>query len=137
MERIELNPGTEVLITDPSQGLKDAPATIKSVSAVYHTVAKQVEFSIVYDAGLNTHEVRYFKDLWLVVKPRDVVKLADMKEFDLLELGEKRGIVLECRADGGVSIQWFNKQIRVGGTQYYYKDIEDAKLVGVVDLWKV
>ena len=63
MERIELNPGTEVLITDPSQGLKDAPATIKSVGAVYHAVTKQVEFSIVYDTGLKTHEIGYFKDL--------------------------------------------------------------------------
>lgn len=137
MERIELKPGTDVLITDPSQGLKDAPATIKSVGAVFNPITKQVEFSIVYDTGLKTHEVGYFKDLGLVVKPRDVVKLADLKEFDLLELGEKRGIVLESNTLGRISIQWFNKQIPVGGTQYYYDDIKDAKLVGVVDIWKV
>ena len=136
MERIELNPGTEVLITDPSQGLKDAPATIKSVGAVYHAVAKQVEFSIVYNTGLKTHEIGYFKDLGLVVKPRDVVKLADLKVFDVIELGENRGIVCGCN-NKGVGIQWFNQLIPVGGRQYYYRDIEDAKLVGVVDLWKV
>lgn len=135
MERIELNPGTEVLITDPSQGLKDAPATIKSVSAVYHEVSKQVEFSIVYDAGLKTHEVRYFKDLGLVVKPRNVVKLADLKVFDLLELGYKRGIVLERNTEGRVGIQWFNQLSPVGGREYCCKDIKDAKVVGKVDLW--
>ena len=137
MERIELNPGTEVLITDPSQGLKDAHVTIKSVSAVYHAVAKKVEFSIVYDTGLRTHEVGYFKDLGLVVKPRNVVKLAGLKVFDLLELGYKRGIVLERTTEGRVSIQWFNKVIPVGDRQFHYNDIKDAKLVGVVDLWKV
>ena len=136
MERIELNPGTEVLITDPSQGLKDAPATIKSVSAAYHAVAKQVEFSIVYDTGLKTHEIGYFRDLGLVVKPHNVVKLADLKVFDVIELGEKRGIVCGCNKEG-VGIQWFNQLIPVGGREYYYRDIEDAKLVGVVDLWKV
>ena len=136
MKRIELKPGTEVLITDPSQGLKDAPATIKSVGAVYYAVTNQVEFSIVYNIGLRTHEVGYFKDLGLVVKPRNVVKLADLKVFDVIELGENRGIVCGCNKEG-VGIQWFNKLIPVGGREYYYKDIKDAKLVGVMDLWKV
>jgi hypothetical protein len=136
MERIELKPGTDVLITDPSQGLKDAPATIKSVGAVYHAVTKQVEFSIVYDTGLKTHEIGYFKDLGLVVKPRDVVKLIDLKEWDLIELGEKRGIVVEACKDGAAII-WFNQLTAMRDRQYHYKDIKDAKVVGKVDLWKV
>ena len=136
MERIELKPGTDVLITDPSQGLKDAPATIKSVGAVYHAVTKQVEFSIVYDTGLRTHEIGYFKDLGLVVKPRDVVKLIDLKEWDLIELGEKRGIVVEACKDGAAII-WFNQLTAMRDRQYHYKDIKDAKVVGKVDLWKV
>jgi len=136
MERIELKPGTDVLITDPSQGLKDAPATIKSVGAVYHAVTKQVEFSIVYDTGLKTHEIGYFKDLGLVVKPRDVVKLIDLKEWDLIELGEKRGIVVEACKDGAAII-WFNQLTTIRDRQYHYKDIKDAKVVGKVDLWKV
>ena len=136
MERIELNPGTDVLITDPSQGLKDAPATIKSVGAVYHAVTKQVEFSIVYDTGLKTHEIGYFKDLGLDIKPRDVVKLIDLKEWDLIELGEKRGIVIEACRDG-VAIIWFNQLTAMRDRQYHYKDIKDAKVVGKVDLWKL
>jgi len=136
MERIELKPGTDVLITDPSQGLKDAPATIKSVGAVYHAVTKQVEFYIVYDTGLRTHEIGYFKDLGLVVKPRDVVKLIDLKEWDLIELGEKRGIVVEACKDGAAII-WFNQLTAMRDRQYHYKDIKDAKVVGKVDLWKV
>ena len=67
----------------------------------------------------------------LDIKPRDVVKLIDLKEWDLIELGEKRGIVIEACRDG-VAIIWFNQLTAMRDRQYHYKDIKDAKVVGKV-----
>ena len=135
MERIELKPGTEVLITDPSQGLKDAPVTIKSVGAVYHAVAKQVEFSIVYDTGLRTHEIGYFKDLGVVVKPLEIIKLDELKVGMILDYNGGRGIVIEVTSSN-VGIQWFDHNNTYNSRMYYYTSFRDARIVGKVDLWK-
>lgn len=136
MERIELKPGTDVLITGPSQGLKDAPATIKSVGAVYHAVTKQVEFSIVYDTGLKTHEVGYFKDLGLDVKPLEIVKLDELKVGMILDYNGGRGIVVEVTSSS-VGIQWFDHNYAYSSRRYYSTSFRDARIVGKVDLWKV
>jgi len=136
MERIELKPGKEVLITDPSQGLKDAHVTIRSVGAVYHAVTKQVEFSIVYNTGLRTHEIGYFKDLGLVVKPLEIVKLDELKVGMILDYNGGRGIVVEVTSSS-VGIQWFDHNYAYSSRRYYDTNFRDARIVGKVDLWKV
>ena len=72
----------------------------------------------------------------LVIKPCRKVQVKDLCVGDVIERGVYRGFV-KYVGEETATIQWFSNFDLITYDNYYGKEIEDAEVVGHIDLWNL
>ncbi len=138
---IDLKPGMEVLLSYEPWGYKDVHAIIESVDVeysydeenncgVFHPLI--VCYVGKYRMTINGHSV------WetLEIKQCKKVYVKDLRVGDVIKRGNQRGFVKYVGKETA-TIQWFNKHGLKTYDNLYVKEIDDAEVVGHVDLWNL
>jgi len=138
---IELKPGMEVKLSYEPWGYKNVDAVIESVDVEYH-------YDEAHNCGIFYPVVVCYvgkyrmtfngPSVWetLVIKPCRKVQVKDLWVGDVIERGNQRGFV-KTIYDGEASIVWFNTIDTYCFISSYCNEIEDAELVGHIDLWNL
>lgn len=138
---IELKPGMEVKLSYEPWGYKNVDAVIDSVDVEYH-------YDEAYNCGIFYPVVVCYVGKYrmtfkgpinwetLVIKPCRKVYVKDLKVGDVIERGIHRGFV-KYVGEKSATIQWFSKLGLKTFDNYYGKEIDDAEVVGHIDLWNL
>ena len=138
---IELKPGMEVKLSYEPWGYKNVDAVIDSVDVEYHydeahncgvfhpvVVCCVEKYRMTFNGPINWET--------LVIKPCRKVQVKDLCVGDVIERGVYRGFV-KYVGEETATIQWFSNFGLKTYDNYYGKEIEDAEVVGHVDLWNL
>ena len=138
---IELKPGMEVKLSYEPLGYKNVDAVIDSVGVEY-------SYDKEYNCGIFHPLIVCYvgkqritidgPSVWetLVIKPCRKVQVKDLCVGDVIERDIHRGFVKYVGGDFA-TIQWFSKLGLKTYDNYYGKEIDDAEVVGHIDLWNL
>ena len=134
---IELKPGMEVLITDPIYEFVDTHAVIGEVKIFYSRWSGHFDFELTYASDGGEYKVCYSQPTYVKVKLCRRVYVKDLCVGDVVKQGERRGIVKCKNTYEMVVILWIGKGTNDHYSIAYPDVIEDAEVVGHVDLWNL
>jgi hypothetical protein len=131
----------EVKLSYEPWGYKNVDAVIDSVDVEYHY--DEAHNCGVFQPVVVCYVGKYRKTFkgpinWetLVIKPCRKVYVKDLKVGDVIERDNQRGFV-NYVGEKSATIQWFSKLGLKTYDDYYSKEIDDAEVVGHVDLWNL
>jgi len=138
---IELKPGMEVKLSYEPWGYKNVDAVIDSVDVEY---SYDEEYNCgVFHPLIVCYVGKYRMTIngpsvWetLEIKQCKKVYVKDLRVGDVIERGNKRGFV-KFKKDTGITVLWQDKEKGYTCSLPETVVIEDAELVGHVDLWNL
>ena len=138
---IELKPGMEVLLSYEPWGYKDVHAVIESVDVEYSYGEKYncgvFHPLIVCYVGKHRMTING-PSVWetLEIKQCKKVYVKDLRVGDVIGRGNQRGFV-KSSYDNKVDVIWFNTVDTHCFNTCYSDIIDNAEVVGHVDLWNL
>ena len=138
---IELKPGMEVKLSYEPWGYKNVDAVIDSVGVKYSyekdfNCGVFYPFIVCYIGKYRMHFDGPSVLETLVIKPCRKVQVKDLRVGDVIERGNKRGVV-KFKYDDEVDVIWYNTVDTHCYNMCYCNVIKDAELVGHIDLWNL
>ena len=138
---LELKPGMEVKLSYEPWGYKNVDAVIDSVGVKFHCDEENncgVFHPIIVCYTGKCRLTFNGPSVWetLVIKPCRKVQVKNLFVGDVIERGIHRGFV-KYVGEETATIQWFNKLGLKTYDNFYGKEIDDAEVVGHVDLWNL